>query len=178
MGTILNKLEILFPNLFKNEEPEEPVLSLPTHRSKTDIIVAGETGIKTHLGQCCHPIPGDKIVGLINSNHGITIHRTDCENIMSVSNPDHLVDAQWEKDLGKTKYSADLFIETFNKKGSMVDILKPFYDLNLSIISTNSRTVNNSDLYNISFEINNARILSQLISRLKKVPEVIKVNRN
>ena len=108
--------------------------------------------------------------------NGISIHRSDCPNIKNIHNKDKLVDVKWN-DTNYNKYQVGLYIETFTRQGSLLEILKPFYDLNIPIISSSSKTVNDNDIFTVDCEVKNLELLQQLVKEIYKVPEVLKVNR-
>lgn len=178
--SLLRRFKTLFPEIIQPEEKETAVkLSLPTIPSNTDILVEGIPGIETHLAKCCNPVPGDPIVGYSTLTNGISVHRMDCPNIAFSRNPEKLVDVSWNTiPQETTKYKSNIYVETLSKQGSLMEIIKPFYDLNIPITSTRTKTVSNNDIFNISCEVNSLNKLEDLLKEIKRNPDVLKVSRN
>lgn len=176
-GSVIHKMEFLFPDLFPKEQEEEIELSeIPKFR-ESNILVAGQDGIETHFAKCCNPLPGDKIIGYTTALKGISVHRTDCKNITNLKDPERLIQVEWSRARKPTRYASEVFIESYSKPGGLLDILKPFYDLNIPITSTVTKTEGSLDLFNITCEVKNASELNKLLTELKKLDLVIRVNR-
>lgn len=81
-------------------------------KNKGGIIVKGIHDVAVRFSKCCSPIPGDEIVGFVTRGRGITIHRTDCVNVLNMSEADRsrLIEAEWQpvENKGSEKYMADL----------------------------------------------------------------------
>ena len=80
-------------------------------KSKGGIVVRGIHDVAVRFSKCCSPIPGDEIVGFVTRGRGITIHRTDCVNILNMSETDRtrLIEAEWQADTrASEKYMAEL----------------------------------------------------------------------
>ena len=91
----------------------------------------------------CNPIPGDEIVGFVTRGRGITIHRTDCVNVMNMSEMDRsrLIEAEWQQDnRASEQYMAEINVYANNRTGLLVDISKIFTERKIDVRSINSRT--------------------------------------
>ena len=105
-GQVLNKLMEAFDKEHKRELTDKEVLEaaketkaeIPVNKSKGGITVHGIHDVAVRFSKCCSPIPGDEIVGFVTRGRGITIHRTDCVNIMNLpeSERERLIEAEWE----------------------------------------------------------------------------------
>ena len=97
------------------------------HKSKSGIIVKGIDDVAVRFSKCCNPLPGDEIVGFITRGRGISIHRTDCVNIMNISESDRarLIDAEWQRETAsKELYKAEINIYVHDGVGVLVEVLR------------------------------------------------------
>ena len=146
------------------------------------IIVKGVTDVSVHFSKCCNPLPGDEIVGFVTRGRGVSIHRTDCINIMNMPDSDRerLIEADWLKgaENAKDEYMADISIYANNRTGLLVDISRIFTEKNVNIQGVNCR-VNKRDTATIyvSFNIHSTAELDDIILKLKSVPGVIDIER-
>lgn len=113
-------------------------------KNKGGIIVKGIHDVAARFSKCCSPIPGDEIVGFVTRGRGITIHRTDCVNVLNMSEADRsrLIEAEWQpvENKGSEKYMADLQVFANNRTGLLVDISKVFTERKIDMRTINSRT--------------------------------------
>jgi len=126
-------------------ENKEKAAATPVVRSKSGIIVKGLYDVAVHFSKCCSPVPGDEIVGFVTRGRGVSIHRTDCINIINLSDMERarLIDAEWQQDTegeGKGLYIAEIKIFCHDRKGLLVDITKIFTEREISISGINSKT--------------------------------------
>ena len=96
------------------------------------------------FSKCCSPVPGDEIVGFVTRGRGISIHRTDCVNMMNLPEMERarLIDAEWEapENTVDEKYVAEIKIYANNRNGLLADISKALTEKNINILSMNTRT--------------------------------------
>ena len=154
-------------------------------KSKNGIIVKGEGDLSVRLSKCCNPIPGDEIVGFVTRGRGITIHRTDCVNILHL--PDHersrLIEAEWQPEFLKQhqdeRFSVELKIYGNNRTGLLVDISRVFTERGIDIKMINSRTSKQEiATIEVSFDIKSRQELASLVERLRQVESVIDIERS
>lgn len=148
------------------------------------VTIKGVTDVAVHFPRCCSPVPGDEIVGFITRGRGITIHRTDCINMMMLPEMDRkrLIEARWNENAQKIteeKYSVELRIYSQNRTGVLVDISRIFTERQIDIKSMNVRT-NKKDMATIvvGFEINATSELEQIVSKLRMVQSVVDIVRS
>ncbi len=152
------------------------------HKSEGGIIVRGVTDVSVHFSKCCNPLPGDEIVGYITRGRGISIHRTDCINVMNMQEPDRerLIEADWQKDAGNAdeEYMADINIFANNRNGLLVDVSRIFTEDNISIMGVNSR-VNKQNVVtlSVSFNIHSTKELDNIVNKLRAVQGVLDIER-
>ncbi len=153
-------------------------------RSKNGIIVRGLHDVSVRFSKCCSPVPGDEIVGFVTRGRGVSIHRTDCINIMNLEEAERvrLIDAEWQPEYLK-EHEDDLFIADIrifgnNRTGLLVDITKIFTEKNIDISSIHSQ-VSKQDVatIDISFGVRGRSELSSLVDRIRSVESIIDIER-
>lgn len=179
LSTVLQKMELLFPDEFPKEEENVKISAPKRHRGKeSSVVVAGYNDIDVHFARCCSPVPGDNIVGYITVGKGISVHRADCPNVNHVSDTSRLIEVEWNKNRKIGTFAADIEIKSYEKQGGLIEVSKPFYDLNIPIIEVNTKTVDGLDFYNFKCEVKSVRDLTRLLKEIRKIPEVISAVRS
>lgn len=150
-------------------------------KSKGGIVVKGIHDVAVRFSRCCNPVPGDEIVGFVTRGRGISIHRTDCINILNfpASERARLIEAEWEQTENKDeKYSAEINIFAGNRKGLIVDISRLFTEANIDVRFMNSR-VNKKNIatINLGFVVSGKEELNRLIDKLRKIDGVTDIER-
>lgn len=139
--------------------------------------------LAVRFSHCCNPVPGDEIVGFVTRGRGISIHRTDCINILHLPELDRvrLIDAEWQadiKDKSPGSYSAEITVYGTNRSGLLVDISKIFTERKIDITSMNVRTSKQGTAtLLISFGVSSKDELNSLIEKIKQVESVIDIDR-
>ena len=153
-----------------------------TRKEKGGIVVKGIHDVAVRFSKCCSPIPGDEIVGFVTRGRGVSIHRTDCVNVLSMSEMDRarLIEAEWQNPGTKAeeKYLAELSIFANNRTGLLVDIMKIFTERKIDVRGTNSRTSKQEKAtISMSFEIGSKEELHSVIEKIRQVESVLDVVR-
>lgn len=149
-------------------------------KSKSGIIVKGIHDLAVRYAKCCSPVPGDEIVGFVTRGRGITVHRTDCINMMNLPEDERarLIEAEWQGSGDKETYATELQIFTNNRVGQIVDITKLLADANIDIKALSSRVGKNEKAtITVSFDIHNKEELAALIGKLRKINGVLDIER-
>ena len=142
--------------------------------------------VAVHFSKCCSPVPGDEIVGFVTRGRGVSIHRTDCINIMQLPDFDRqrLIEAEWqqgaadEENGGHGKYLAELRIFGNNRTGLLVDITKIFTERGIDINSINSRTSKKGiATIAVSFYTKGKDELSMLGEKIRQIESVFDIER-
>lgn len=146
------------------------------------IVVSGADDLQVKFARCCSPVPGDEIVGFVTRGRGLTIHRTDCINIMNLPDVEknRLIEATWDSKLlhSDNTYQATLKIYVNNRKGMLVDISRVFTENNIDISSIESRTLKNDKiLFNISFDVKDRETVSNIQGKLRSIEGVYDIER-
>ncbi|MBQ7260927.1 MAG: bifunctional (p)ppGpp synthetase/guanosine-3',5'-bis(diphosphate) 3'-pyrophosphohydrolase [Lachnospiraceae bacterium] len=189
-GQIVNKLLELYekdhPTILTNEEVlkslENTPQVKPAYKSgKTGIVVKGLDDVAVRFSKCCSPIPGDEIVGFITRGRGVSIHRTDCVNILHLPEVDRnrLIEAEWQIDVVDSgKYLAEINIYCENRQGVLSGITRILSEKNISILSLNARvSKQGTATVSVSFEVSSKEELKRVIDKLGEIKEIIDIER-
>ena len=148
------------------------------------IMIDGASGCQIKFARCCNPLPGDKIVGFITRGFGVSIHKSDCPNVIqSRGNEENLsrwVRAEWEA--GATaqnaSYEAMLQIVAEDGIGVIAAISMALADMKVSITQINTQINKNGDMMiNIVVACKNVSHYNAIVSRLRSVDKVVSVTR-
>ena len=189
-GQIVNKLLEEYNKEHKAEITDNDVLNATngtkrndiTHTSKSGIVVEGMDDVAVRFSKCCSPVPGDEIIGFVTRGRGVSIHRTDCINIINLPDIERgrLIEASWAADEGKQdgKYMTEIVIYAHNRVGILTDLSKIFTERNIDVNSINSRT-SKSEIATISmsFAIQGTEELNSLISKIRTIDSIIDIER-
>ena len=189
-GQVFNKLVEAYDKENKKNLTDEQVLEAASEtqeklhiaKSKSGIVVKGIHDVAVRFSKCCNPIPGDEIVGFVTRGRGITIHRTDCVNVLNMSETDRtrLIEAEWQQPdtKEKEKYTAEIQVYANNRTGLLVDLSKIFTERKIDLRSINSRTSKQEKAtISMSFEIGSKEELRSLLEKIRQVESVIDVER-
>ena len=191
-GQVLNKLREAYEKEQVQQITDEQILAEMNsnqereRRSKTKsgIVVKGIHDVAVRFSKCCSPIPGDEIVGFVTRGRGVSIHRTDCVNVLNMTEIDRyrLIEAEWQQPEDKAeapeKYLAEIVIYANNRTGLLADISKIFTERKLDLRSINSRTSKREKAsIAMSFDIGSKEELNSLITKIRQVESVLDVER-
>ena len=150
--------------------------------SKSGIIVKGLYDVAVHFSKCCSPVPGDEIVGFVTRGRGVSIHRTDCINIINLSDVERsrLITAEWEEndqDEGG-QYLAELKIFADDRRGLLLDVSKVFTEEKIDVKSMNTRTSKKGTAtMEMGFVVHGRDELNRVIGKLRQIENVIDIER-
>jgi GTP pyrophosphokinase len=137
--------------------------------------------VAVRFSKCCNPIPGDEIVGFVTRGRGITLHRTDCVNILNMPEMDRsrLIEAEWQEAETKSeRYMVEINVYANNRTGLLVDLSKLFTERKIDVRSMNSRTNKQEKAtISMSFEVENKEELASLFAKIRQIESVIAVER-
>lgn len=155
---------------------------LETQKSKSGILVKGIHDVAVRFSLCCSPVPGDEIIGFVTRGRGISIHRTDCVNIMNLPEMERkrLIDAEWQEEslTSEEKYAANINIYAMNRVGIIVDITKILTEKNIGINAMNCH-INKQNKASISlgFDVRGKDELWYIVDKIRNVDGVIDIER-
>ena len=191
-GQIINKMVEFYERDHKKVISDAEILAsvednaqnkhMQPRKSKSGIIVKGIDDIAVRFSKCCSPVPGDEIVGFVTRGRGVSIHRTDCINVLNLPEFDRarLIDADWQQS-GETqseKYLAEIVIYANNRNGLLVDITKALTEKNIDILSMNTRVSKQGvATLAVSFETTGREELNRVIDRIRNIESVRDIER-
>ena len=189
-GQILNKLQEGWQRDHKKKITDDQILEEASHKkekaerfkSRSGIVVKGIDDMAVRFAKCCSPVPGDEIIGFVTRGRGVTVHRTDCVNIINLpeSERERLIDAGWQQEESKegSHYVTDIKIYATNRTGLLVDITRIFTERGIDVLMVNSRT-NKQGLATIEmeFETTGREELRGLVEKVRQVESVIDIER-
>jgi RelA/SpoT family (p)ppGpp synthetase len=146
--------------------------------SSTAYDIEGSEGLVMSYAKCCHPIPGDMIVGYPSQGKGIVVHRNNCKSIKHTKPNDETIDLQWSESVDNN-FSASIMIEVENQRGVLAEISALVAQSNHNIESVNYAdshdTGHNTMVFVIS--VKNTNQIKKLVDKLKKIKKVFKAER-
>ncbi|VUX34161.1 Bifunctional (p)ppGpp synthase/hydrolase relA [Bifidobacterium breve] len=166
-----------------DEEVEQEALPLKpierkTSSSSTGVSVKGGGDVWVKLARCCMPVPGDQIIGFITRNQGVSVHRTDCQNMIDLKNkqPERVVEVEWTSTKGL--FMVKIQVEALDRRNLLSDVTRVLSDHGVNIISgtiaTGSDRVATSQF---SFEMADPQHLNTLLAAVRKIDGVFDVYR-
>ena len=191
-GQVVNKLKDEYRKKNKKEITDDKVMEsigiskeerTTSRKSKGGIVVEGIHDVSVRLSKCCSPVPGDEIIGFVTRGRGVSIHRTDCINVLNLpeSDRERLIDAEWSITDGKETgglYVAEIVIYSHNRTGVLVDISKVFTENKIDVTSMNVRTNKKGRAtIVVGFEISSVEELNEIVSKIRNVESVIDIER-
>ena len=154
------------------------------HKSKSGVVVEGIGDVAVRFSKCCSPVPGDEIIGFVTRGRGVTIHRTDCINVINLSNEERgrLINAEWDTQFAKgesnTSYLAELKVVANDRVGLIVEISRQLADDDISVKGFNVRTTKDMQaILNVTIEIKTKEQLERVVTHLKNLRDVTEVER-
>ena len=147
------------------------------HRKKAKnrfgIIVDGLDNVDLRIGKCCHPVPGDPIVGYITKGSGITIHHAECHNAKIDG---RIVPVEWD-DEHSNSFNAKIKVTALDRKNVLGDIIQKLTVINANITELNALTSNDTIIINLSLSVRNIDQLVSVVNTIKRVKDVFSVER-
>ena len=192
-GQIVNRMRELYDSDHKREMTDAEVMAeiegnVQTGRNRSGkntsaIMVKGVHDVAVRFSKCCSPVPGDEIVGFVTRGRGISIHRTDCINLMSLPELDRhrLIDAEWQQTDAQDsneKYFAEINIYANNRNGLLADVSRALTEKDIDILALNTRAnKQGTATMSVSFEIRSREELQRVIDKIRTIESVIDIER-
>ena len=197
-GTVLSKFANALIESYEEEKQKEQTRKLEKERALLErtapaqrsdrkknsgpgIVVKGADNLLIRVAHCCNPVPGDEIVGFITKGRGITVHRKDCSNVISLPPEERarFIDVEWEAPEEDMSYTADIVLVCSDRRGLLSDISKACDEMDVDIVGLNGRSGNKDELMNLylSVSIKNIDQMQRVLRTLKNVPDVKNVYR-
>ena len=191
-GQVVNRLVEEYGKEHKQEMTNEVVLEKVAEaarnkvhiaKSKSGIVVKGIDDVAVRFSRCCNPVPGDEIVGFVTRGRGLSIHRTDCVNMIHLTEAERarLIDAEWEGGVAEKaggQYLAEIKMFAYDRKGLLMEVTRIFTENGVDVKSMNIRT-NKQGMATIEtgFIVHGRSELEKVISKLRQIEGVIDIER-
>lgn len=144
-------------------------------RSAEEVRIQGSGGLLTNLARCCTPVPGESIVGYITRGRGVTVHRRDCRNVLNLDQ-DRLIEVDWG-DEPEAHYHVPVEIRAYDREGLMRDIGAAVADAHINMRDVTVRTEDHIATFSVTMEVESYAQLSNIMSRISRLPNVVDVHR-
>ena len=161
---------------------ENKMAAANKQRSKSGIVVKGLYDMAVHFSKCCSPVPGDEIIGFVTRGRGVSIHRTDCVNMLNLTDAERvrLIEAEWQagadEELGE--YYTEIKIFCNDKPGILVDVSRVFAERDINILGIHSRASKQGvATIEVSFNTKGRQQIRSLVERLRQIDNVIEIQR-
>ena len=193
-GQVINKLSEEYEKRKKAEITDTQVLEEivqneakankeTSKKNKGGIVVKGIHDVAVRFSKCCNPVPGDEIIGFVTRGRGVSIHRTDCINMMNLSEADRhrIIEAEWQvSPEGKDNelYDAEIIIYANDRMGLLLEITKVFTELKIDVKSMNIRTSKQGiATINVGFAICGVEALHEVTKKIRQIEGIKDIQR-
>jgi len=170
----------LFPELPDDElvEPKPTVFGRMLNRIRLGrgIKIQGVDGLLVRYAQCCQPVPGDPVVGYVTQGRGISIHRADCPNLLTLSAGDRRVEIDWQEQEGES-FSVRLVVNAEDRRGLYADILQAISATGTNIRGADLHTKDGGAFGTVFVEVDNLPHLAKVLKAVRRVKGVSSVDR-
>ena len=191
-GQVVNRLLEEYEKVNKKHVTDDEVLEniiettkdqkMKLTKSKGGIVVKGIDDVAVRFSRCCNPVPGDEIVGFVTRGRGVSIHRTDCVNVVNMNESERMrmIEAEWQGFAAGSgeKYATEITIYANNRTGLLVDLSKVFTERGIDLTGINSRlSKQGTATLSVSFEISGTEELNRIIEKIRQIDSVIDIER-
>ncbi|MCR4584564.1 MAG: bifunctional (p)ppGpp synthetase/guanosine-3',5'-bis(diphosphate) 3'-pyrophosphohydrolase [Lachnospiraceae bacterium] len=193
-GQVVNRLIELYEEDHKKElsdaeieqsinENAAPKPMAYSRRKSASIVVRGIGDVAVRFPKCCNPLPGDEIIGYVTRGRGVTIHRTDCANVVQIPEVERerLINAEWSAEALESnheKYIVNIMIRANNRSGLLADVSRTMSDLDIDMLTVNTRVDKQGEAtIQMSFETSSREEYEHIKSKLRSIPDVREVER-
>ncbi len=148
-------------------------------KSLDTITIRGTEGMAVQFAQCCRPIPGDPILGFINKDKGLVIHTHDCPSVRKFKlDPDKWLDVEWEPE-SQRLFKTNLSLTVANQPGMLAKIASGIAEAGSNIDNVSVEEADGSAYANLYFtvQVSDRIHLADLMRGLRKIPDVVRINR-
>jgi guanosine-3',5'-bis(diphosphate) 3'-pyrophosphohydrolase len=171
VGRVVNKL-------LEAKESDDILVVVPASSEAVPseaVTVLGLKGLLTAMAKCCHPTPGDEIIGYITRGRGATIHRQDCPNVLRIKDRERLVKVSWGENV--RTYPVPIRIRAYDRQGLMTDIATLLSSESVNIVDVQSGMDKNQADLRLVIEVRDIAQLSRMLARIENLPNVLEAQR-
>ncbi len=185
LSRIIQRLKDSYVKKYAEVSPQARAAAVVPRHSSTGIVVGGQNNIDFKLAKCCNPLPGENIIGFVTKGHGISIHRRDCERYLDAcrngTDTDRWIDATWAENADSSSdpiFKAVIDIVSYDGFSLLANVTATMAEMRIPVSEISSRNLKNGNA-NLIVTCNIAGVgqLNTLITRLRKIPDVISAER-
>ncbi|MBX3147124.1 MAG: bifunctional (p)ppGpp synthetase/guanosine-3',5'-bis(diphosphate) 3'-pyrophosphohydrolase [Gemmatimonadales bacterium] len=173
-------MRALYPDLTDEDlrEPKPTVFGRMLNRIRLGrgIKIQGVDGLLVRYAQCCQPVPGDTVVGYVTQGRGISIHRADCPNLLSIQEGDRRVEIDWQEQEGES-FAVRLVLSAEDRRGLYADILQAVSASGTNVRRADLHTKDGTAFGTIFIEVDNLAHLAKVLRLIRRVKGVVSVDR-
>ena len=139
----------------------------------------GEGGFLVRLARCCNPIPGDPITGYITRGRGVSVHRSDCPNLLNDMDFSRVIEVNWDVGLDKV-YTVQIEIVCNDKTGMLAELfaLPAEMKVNISSLTAKTNKTNRTSIVNMGLDVRNSQQVAQIVTKIRRMKDVYSVSRS
>jgi GTP diphosphokinase / guanosine-3',5'-bis(diphosphate) 3'-diphosphatase len=158
-----------------NELRQQP----PSKKRDSGVRVQGIDNLLIRLSRCCNPVPGDEIVGYITKGRGVSVHRTDCPNVLTDDAKERLISVEWESNRNERReYNVEIEILGFDRRGLLNEVLQAVNETKTNISAVSGKSDRNKmATIHMAISIHNISHLHKVVERIKQIPDIYSVRR-
>ena len=160
--------------LLADLKPKRPTQSKVSH----GILVKGEAGLLVKLARCCNPVPGDPVIGYITRGRGVSVHRSDCTNI--VHDPEayeRIIEVSWDVATDSV-YKVTIEITAMDRPGMLTEIMLVAAEIKINVSAVNAKPLKNKTSFvSLCLDISSLSQLEQVMTKMRRIRDVYSVHR-
>ncbi|HPT86664.1 MAG TPA: bifunctional (p)ppGpp synthetase/guanosine-3',5'-bis(diphosphate) 3'-pyrophosphohydrolase [Bacillota bacterium] len=171
IGKIAGEKEPVRPVQVRTESEDKRKSRKPSY----GVTVKGVENLLVRFSKCCNPVPGDEIIGFITRGKGVSIHRSDCINLVN-EDQERMIEVAWDKDYQGT-YPVDFEIVGSDRVNLLADVMNAISEMKLYLNAAKARNKKGTAYINLTLEIANSEQIRHICNRIKKVEGIQDVYR-
>jgi GTP pyrophosphokinase len=178
-------IERVLAQVQDTQEADEPEFEAPTtgrqraiRSSDSGVLVRGAPDILVKLAKCCTPVPGDEILGFVTRGSGVSVHRSDCNNVAELKRePERMLDVEWAP-TSKSVFLVQIQVEALDRSGLLSDVTRVLSEHHVNILSaTVSTSSDRLALSRFVFEMGDTTHLDRVLNAVRRIEAVYDVYR-
>jgi GTP diphosphokinase / guanosine-3',5'-bis(diphosphate) 3'-diphosphatase len=155
-----------------------PTAAPPSPSRQGGVRVKGVGDLLVRFGKCCHPIPGDPIIGFITRGKGVTVHLRNCQTVLGERETARLIEVEWEREVQQT-YPISIRVEAYDRTGLLSDVSQVVAEAKVNIVAANVVvTPDRTAVVRATLQVASVAQLARVMSRLEQLKDVIAVSRD
>ncbi|MCD8091154.1 MAG: bifunctional (p)ppGpp synthetase/guanosine-3',5'-bis(diphosphate) 3'-pyrophosphohydrolase [Clostridiales bacterium] len=159
---------------------DSPKQADPNYKNRSGVVVKGVGDISVRFSKCCSPVPGDEIVGFVTRGRGVSIHRTDCINIINLSESERsrLIDAEWNVPKSENAaFQVEIKVVGMYSMDFLSNILQVLFSEEIATKNVNLRVVKDDAIVDLAFMVKNKDQLDTICRKIRQIHGVYEIER-